>query len=98
MNGTEQKTDVLAVLIIIRVFDFVKVVFVELTDETGEIGVLEHPREDGLGELVHVLDDEAVALGPPRYDMREGSVLEHPDGRSFRPRAQKQARNVSTHL
>ena len=75
-----------------------KPIHVQLTHEAGEIGVLEHPREDGLGELVHVLDDEAVALGPPRYDMREGGVLEHPDGRSFRPRAQKQARNVSTHL
>ena len=61
----------LAVLIIIRVFDFVKVVFVELTDETGEIGVLEHPREDGLGELVHVLDDEAVAIRTPRDDVGE---------------------------
>ena len=55
----------LAVLIIIRVFDFVKVVFVELTDETGKIGVLEHPREDGLCELVHVFDDKTVAVWPP---------------------------------
>ena len=80
MNGTEQKTDVLAVLIIIRVFDFVKVVFVELTDETGEIGVLEHPREDGLGELVHVLDYKVVTLGTPTDDMRECFVFEHSIG------------------
>ena len=69
----------LAVLIIIRVFDFVKVVFVELTDETGKIGVLEHPREDGLCELVHVLDDEAVAVWPPGDDICEGGVFEQPN-------------------
>ena len=32
-----------------------EVVLVELADEGGEVGVLEHAREDGLCELVHVL-------------------------------------------
>lgn len=47
----------------------VEVVLVELADERGKIGVLEHAGEDGLCELVHVLDDEAVAVGSPGDDM-----------------------------
>lgn len=57
-----------------------KVVLVELANKGGEIGVLEHAREDGFCELVHVLDDEAVALGAPRHDVGERGVLEHPAG------------------
>ena len=37
--------------------DLVKVVFVELADEGGKVGVLEHAREDGLCKLVHVLGE-----------------------------------------
>jgi hypothetical protein len=43
----------------------VEIVLVELPDEAGKVGVLEHAREDGLCELVHVLDDKAVAVGAP---------------------------------
>ena len=57
-----------------------EVVLVELADEGGEVGVLEHAGEDGLCELVHVLDDEAVTVGAPRDDVREGGILEHPSG------------------
>ena len=57
---------------------FVKVIFVELTDEGSEIGVLEHAGEDGLCKLVHVLDDKAVAMRSPRDDVGKRGVLEHP--------------------
>ena len=57
-----------------------KVVLVELADKGGEIGVLEHAGEDGLCELVHVLDDEAVAVWPPRDDVCKGRVFKHPAG------------------
>ena len=55
-----------------------EVILVQLTDEGGEIGMLEHSGENGLCELVHVLDDEAVAEGAPGDDGREGRVFEHP--------------------
>ena len=55
-----------------------KVVLVELADKGGEIGVLEHAGEDGLCEFVHVLDDEAVAVGAPGDDVCPGGVFEHP--------------------
>jgi hypothetical protein len=48
-------THVFPELRIIGVFDFVKIVFVELPHEAGKVGVLEHPWEDRLCELVHVL-------------------------------------------
>ena len=59
----------------------VKVVLVELADKGGKVGVLEHAGEDGLGKLVHVLDDEAIAVGAPCDDVGERRVLEHPAGR-----------------
>ena len=40
--------------------------------------MLEHAGEDGLCELVHVLDDEAVAIRTPRDDVGEGGVFKHP--------------------
>ena len=55
----------------------VEVVLVQLANEACKVRMLEHPREDSLCELVHILDDEAIALGTPRYDMREGGVFEH---------------------
>ena len=55
-----------------------EVILVELSDEASEIRVLKHPWEDGLRELVHVLDDEAVAMRTPRHDMGERRVFEHP--------------------
>ena len=58
----------------------VKVVFVELADKGSKIGVLEHAGEDGLCKLVHVLDDEAVAVGTPGDDVCPRGVLEHPGG------------------
>jgi hypothetical protein len=38
--------------------NLVKVILVELANEGSKIGVFEHPREDGLCELVHVLSRE----------------------------------------
>lgn len=55
-----------------------KVVLVELADKRGKVGVLEHAGENRLCKLGDVLDDKAVALGPPGDDMRELGVLEHP--------------------
>jgi hypothetical protein len=42
-------------LTIVRILDFVEVVLVELPHEGGEVAVLEHAREDGFCEFVHVL-------------------------------------------
>ena len=48
-----------------------KIVLVQLANEAGEVGMLEHAGQDGLRELVHVLDDEAVAIRTPRDDVGE---------------------------
>lgn len=45
----------IAELIVVRVFDFVEVVFIQLPHETSEIRVLEHAWQDRFCELVHVL-------------------------------------------
>lgn len=42
-------------LTIVRILDFMEVVLVELPHEGGEVAVLEHAREDGFREFVHVL-------------------------------------------
>lgn len=76
-QAENNKTDMFAILIIVCVFDFVKVVLVKLTNETGKVGVLEHAREDGLGKLVHILYDKVVALRAPTDDMRKGFIFEH---------------------
>ena len=41
--------------------------------------MLEHAGEDGLCELVHVFDDEAVTVGAPGDDVGPRGVLEHPE-------------------
>jgi hypothetical protein len=66
-----------AELTVIRVLDFVEVVLVELSDETRKVGVFEYPGQNGFGEFVHVLDDEAVTLGTPGYDVHNLGLLEH---------------------
>jgi len=38
--------------------DLMEIILVELADEGSKVGVLEHPREDGLCELVHILSRE----------------------------------------
>ena len=55
-----------------------EVILVQLSDEGGKVGMLEHAGQDGLRELVHVLDDEAVAMRAPRDDGLERRVFEHP--------------------
>jgi len=69
---------VFAKLIVVGVLDLVKVIFVQLPDERGKVGVFEHPRQDRFCEFVHVLDDKAVASGTPRNDMLEVGIFEHP--------------------
>ena len=41
--------------VILRVFDFMKVVFVQLSDKACKVGMLEHARQDRLCEIVHIL-------------------------------------------
>ena len=48
-----------------------EVILVQLSDEGGKVGMLEHAGQDGLCELVHVLDDEAIAIRTPRDDVGE---------------------------
>jgi hypothetical protein len=55
----------------------VKVVFVELTNKAGKVGVFEESGKDNFCEFGHVFDDEAVALGAPADDGRKRRVLEH---------------------
>jgi len=50
----------LAILILIGVLDLVEIVFVELADEAGEVGMLEHAGEDGFREFVHILGKKAI--------------------------------------
>jgi hypothetical protein len=66
-----------AKLIVVGVLDLVEIVFVQLPDERGKVGVLEHPGQDGFCEFVHVLDDKTVASGTPRNDMLEIGIFEH---------------------
>lgn len=55
-----------------------KVILVKLTDETRKVRVLEHPRQNGSSEFVHIFDDEAVALGTPGYDVDNLGLFKHP--------------------
>jgi hypothetical protein len=66
-----------AKLIVVSVLDLVKIVLVQLSDERGKVGVLEHPRQNRFCELVHVLDDKTVPSGTPRDDMLEIGIFEH---------------------
>ena len=66
-----------AKLIVVGVLDLVKIVLVQLPDERGEVGMLEHPGQYRFCEFVHVLDDEAVPSGTPRNDMLEIWIFEH---------------------
>lgn len=50
---------------------------VELTDEAGEVAVLEVARKEKGGELVRVPDDEAVTSSAPRHDRVRRRVFHH---------------------
>ena len=67
-----------AILIVVGVLDLVEVIFVQLPDERGKVGVFEHPGQDRFREFVHVLDDKTIAPGTPRNDMLEVGIFEHP--------------------
>lgn len=45
----------LAKLVVVGIFHFVKIIFVQLADKAGEIGVFEHSWQDRFRKLVHVL-------------------------------------------
>ena len=42
-------------IVLIILSDFVKIIFVQLADKAGEIGVFEHSWQDRFRKLVHVL-------------------------------------------
>ena len=69
-----------AKLIVVGVLDLVEVVLVQLPDKRGKVGVFEHPGQDRFCELVHVLDNKAIASGTPRNDMLEVWIFEHSNG------------------
>ena len=60
--------------VIVRIFDFMKVVFIQLSNETCEIGMLEHARQNRLGELVHILKKRHGQRGTIR-DKEEIHIL-----------------------
>ena len=53
---------------------------VELSNEAGEVVVLEVTGQDGGGELVGIPDDEAVASSAPRNNGVGGRILHHVEG------------------
>ena len=55
----------------------VEIVLIELTDERGEVGVLEETGKDDLCELSHVLHNETVPLSTPADDGGEFWLCEH---------------------
>lgn len=68
----ERATYMLPELVVIRVFYFVEVVLVKLPNETGKVGMLEHSRQDRLGELVHILLAHIVSFsGRKRHSETE---------------------------
>ena len=56
-----------------------KVVFIELTNKAGKVGMLEETGENDLCKLGHVLDDEAVTLDTPADNVCKHGILEHPN-------------------
>lgn len=64
-------------LIIIRILDLVKVVFIQLPYERRKVGVLEHSGEYRFRELVHILDDKTIPHRSPRNDLLKCRVFQH---------------------
>ena len=58
--GMAKCPTVVAKGVFLVVLDLVKVILVELADEAGEIGVLEHAGEDRFCELGHVLERDEL--------------------------------------
>ena len=65
--------------------DLVKVILVELADEGSKIGVFEHPRENGLCELVHILSREI--RGSNHISARAGETIADLDYKAITIRA-----------
>ena len=57
----------------------VKIIFIQLPYKTRKIRMLKHPREYGLGELVHVLHYEGVPARGPRDGVCERGIFQHPE-------------------
>jgi hypothetical protein len=54
-----------------------EIVLVELADEGGKVGMLEHARKDDLCKFIHVLDGKRIAAGRPRHEVLISVILEH---------------------
>ena len=50
---------------------------VELANEAGEVVVLEESREEGVGEVEGIEDDEAVVGWAPRDEFIGGGIVHH---------------------
>jgi hypothetical protein len=50
-------------------FYFMKVIEIELSDETREVLVLEEDRKNCLTELIRILDHKGVSVRRPRNDL-----------------------------
>lgn len=45
--------------------NLVEVIFVQLSNKTREVRVLERPRKNSLRKFIHILHDEAIAVRTP---------------------------------
>lgn len=75
--GVFERPRVFTELGVVGIFDLMKVIFVELPDERGKVGVFKHARENRFREFVHVLYDKAITVRTPRYHMRERLIFQH---------------------
>ena len=64
----KKETYVFTKCIVVRVFDFMKVILIQLSNETSKIGMLEQSWQNRFGEIVHVLYEEQI--GKKRYTIR----------------------------
>lgn len=80
-ESASSKAYMLAELVVVCIFDFMKVVLVQLPHKAGKIGVFEHSRKNRFREFIHILqrvrsrmenigmeayfDDKAISLRAP---------------------------------
>ena len=56
----KKETYVFTKCIVVGVFDFMKVILIQLSNETSKIGMLEQSWQNRFGEIVHVLYEEQI--------------------------------------
>jgi len=64
--GVTERPAMFAELIIIRVFDFMKIIFIKLSHEACKVRMLKHAWEYGFCEFVHVFYDKRISAWGPR--------------------------------